>query len=221
MVFPLPLDLQPPREALVSVRLRICHPNHCIAPQLPTQRPIESTTPITRGLSQPHSSIPRSRPIAFSVAASVIRRSSLTVRLKFSPSLRSSLPVTLSISCRSLSSFSRSRADKPAALEVCFIDRPLQAPPGPALRVPRGDVVLPLAGHLQARLPQCRHHAGAVPDGLALDPLNQVVPDQLPGLGLDVPALRVTELPPLPPGAPAGSPAPAPDRPAGSTHARS
>ena len=46
------------------------------------------------------------------------------------------------------------------------------------------QVVLALARHLEARLPQGGNDIGPVPHRAVLDTLEQVVPDQVAGLGL-------------------------------------
>ena len=111
----------------------------------------------------------------------MVRGAFLATRREFSPSLSSSLAVNSSISCLSLSSRLRSRSVKSFAVEVLSIQFSFQPPPVPGLGVQRSEVVLALARHFEARLPQCGHDVGTVPRRAVLDALEQVVPDQVAG----------------------------------------
>ena len=64
-----------------------------------------------------------------------------------------------------------------------LVQRSLQSPPLPAVRIAGGHVVLALARHVESRLFQGGYHVGAVPNRAVLDPLRQVVPDQLARVG--------------------------------------
>ena len=64
-----------------------------------------------------------------------------------------------------------------------LVQRSFQSQPFPALRVADGEVVLPLTGHLEAGLLQEGDNIGAVLHPTALDPLQEVVADQLPRAG--------------------------------------
>ena len=64
-----------------------------------------------------------------------------------------------------------------------LVQRSFQSQPFPALRVADGEVVLPLTGHLEACLLQEGDDIGAVLHPTALDPLQEVIPDQLPRAG--------------------------------------
>ena len=64
-----------------------------------------------------------------------------------------------------------------------LVQRSFQPPPLSAIRVTGGQVVLALAGHLEAGRLQSTDHVGAVPHQAVLDPLQQVVADQLPRAG--------------------------------------
>ena len=64
-----------------------------------------------------------------------------------------------------------------------LVQRSFQSQPFPALRVADGEVVLAVAGHLEAGILQGGDHVGAVLHPAALDPLQEVVPDQLPRAG--------------------------------------
>ena len=68
-----------------------------------------------------------------------------------------------------------------------LVQRSLQPPPLPTVRIPGGDVAVALARHLKARFLQGGDDIGAAVDYAALDALDQVVPDQLARVGLEVP----------------------------------
>ena len=103
----------------------------------------------------------------------------LATRRELSPSRPSSLAVSSSISLRSASSRLRSRPVKSFALEVNSVQFSFQPPPVPGLGVQCRDVVLALARHLEARLPERGDDLVAVPHRPVLDALEQVVPDQV------------------------------------------
>ena len=92
-----------------------------------------------------------------------------------------------SISIRSVSSRRRSLAVKSLWFEVMLVQRSLQPPSFAAVRVPSGDVAVALARHFEARFLQGGDDIGAAVDYAALDALDQVVPDQLARVGLEVP----------------------------------
>ena len=113
------------------------------------------------------------------------RSALLATRREFSASRSSSLAVNSSISLRSLSSRLRSRTVKSFALESNSVQFSFQPPPVPRLRVQRGDVVHALARHFKARLAQRVDDLVAIPHRPVLDPLEQVVPDQVSGGGFE------------------------------------
>ena len=97
----------------------------------------------------------------------------------------SSLAVNSPISLRSPSSRSRSRSVKSFALEVKGVHPSFQPPTVSGLGVHRGQVVLALARHFQARLPERGDDIEAVFHRAVLDALEQVVPDQVAGGGFE------------------------------------
>ena len=103
---------------------------------------------------------------------------SLAAVLKLSPSLRSSRVAVASISIRSVSSFCRSLSVKSLWLEVMLVQRSLQPPPLPAVRIPRGSASLLKSWSRQRQGPR-GDDVGAALHGAVLDALHQVVPDQL------------------------------------------
>ena len=64
-----------------------------------------------------------------------------------------------------------------------LVQRSLQPPPLPAVRIPRGHVAVALARHVKARLLQGGDDVGAALHGAVLDALHQVVSYQLARLG--------------------------------------
>ena len=60
-----------------------------------------------------------------------------------------------------------------------LVQRSLQPPPLPAVRLPRGHVAGALARHFKAGLLEGGDHVGAALHGAVLDALHEVVPDQL------------------------------------------
>ena len=115
----------------------------------------------------------------------MVRSAFLATCREFSASRPSSLAVNSSISLRSLSSRLRSRSVKSFALEVKCVQFSFQPPPVPAVGVQRRDVVLALARHFEARLPQGGDDFVAIPHRSVLDTLEQVVPDQVAGGGFE------------------------------------
>jgi len=109
----------------------------------------------------------------------------LATRREFSASRFSSLAVNSSISLRSLSSRFLSRSLKSFAVEVNSVQSSFQPPAAPGLGVQRGDVVLALARHFEARLTQRGDDIVAVAHHAVLDALEQVVPDQAAGGGFE------------------------------------
>jgi len=67
-----------------------------------------------------------------------------------------------------------------------LVQRSLQPPPLPALRVVDGHVALALARHFEFRLLQRGDDIGAALHDAVLDALHEVVPDQLTRVGLDL-----------------------------------
>ena len=82
---------------------------------------------------------------------------------------------------RSLSSRLRNRSVKSFAFEVMCVQLSFQTPPVPRRGIQRRQVVLALARHLQARLPQGGDDIGPIPYRAVLDTLEQVVADQVAG----------------------------------------
>ncbi|MCY4600657.1 MAG: hypothetical protein OXF27_12155 [Acidobacteria bacterium] len=66
-----------------------------------------------------------------------------------------------------------------------LVHRSLQPPPLPGLRVAGGQVVLALARHVESGILQRGDDVGAAVHGAVLDPLHQVVADELARVGLD------------------------------------
>ena len=66
-----------------------------------------------------------------------------------------------------------------------LVQRSLQPPPLPALRVAGGHVALALPRHFEFRFLQRGNDIGAAVHDAVLDALHQVVPDQLAPVGLD------------------------------------
>ena len=128
----------------------------------------------------------RTFPTATSVSRSIVLSAFLATRREFSASRFSSLAVNSSISLRSFSSRLRSRSLKSFAVEVLSIQFSFQPPTVPGLRVQRGEIVLALARHFEARLPQCRDDLVAVAHHAVLDALEQVVPEQVAGGGFQL-----------------------------------
>jgi len=69
-----------------------------------------------------------------------------------------------------------------------LVQRSLQPPPLAVVGIPDGHVALALTGHFEAGVLQGGDHVGAAPHGAVLDTLREVVPDQLPRVGLVVQA---------------------------------
>ena len=173
------------RSTAVSIRVSMRVHSQRIVAQLPPQIPIQRLRPTTSGRSHALSSSARILPVASSVSRSMELSAFLTTRRELSPSRSSSLAVSSSISLRSCCSRLRSRSVKSFALEVNSVQPSFQPPPVAAFGVQRGDVVLALARHFEARLPQCRDDIGTIPHGSVLDALEQVVPDQVVGGGFE------------------------------------
>ena len=113
--------------------------------------------------------------------ASMVRSALPATRLESAPSRSSSLAVNSSVSRRSASSRLRSRSVNSFALEVKCVQLSFQPPPVPGRRIQDRQVVLALARHFEARLPQGGDDIGPVPHRAVLDTLEQVVPDQVAG----------------------------------------
>ena len=107
------------------------------------------------------------------------RSAFLAARRELSASRPSSLAVNSSISLRSVSSRLRIRSVSSFALEVKCVQPSFQPPPLSTLRITRGQIVLALAGHFEARLPERGDDVGPVPHRAVLDALEQVVADQV------------------------------------------
>ena len=132
----------------------------------------------TSGRSQARISNSRIRSVASAVSASMERSAPVATALKLSPSRASSRAAVSSIRFRSASSLPLNRDGKSFGLEVSLIQFSLQPPPLSAVRIAGGDVVLALAGHLQANILQRGDHVGAALDRAVLDALQQIVADQ-------------------------------------------
>jgi hypothetical protein len=124
-------------------------------------------------------------PVASSVSRSIVLSAFLATRREFSASRFSSLAVNSSISRLSFSSRLRRRSVKSFAVEVLSIQFSFQPPSVSGFGVQRGDVVLAPARHFETRLPQGGDDIGAVPHHAVLDALEQVVTDQVAGLGFE------------------------------------
>ena len=170
--------------ATVLIRLSMLADNQCIVAQLPSEIPRKRLRPITRGRTQARISRTCIRPVDAAISSSMECCASLAAVLKLSPSLRSSRVAVASISIHSVSSFCRSLSVKSLWLEVMLVQRSLQPPPLPAVRIPRGHVAVALARHVKARLLQGGDDVGAALHGAVLDPLHEVVPYQLARLCL-------------------------------------
>ena len=109
----------------------------------------------------------------------MVRGAFLTARREDSAGRASSLAVNSRVSLRSLSSRFRIRSVKSFGLEVKGVQPSLQPPTVSGLGVHRGQVVLALARHFQARLPERGDDIEAVFHHAVLDALEQVVPDQV------------------------------------------
>ena len=153
--------------------------NQRIVAQLPPKKPSQRLRPTIRGRCHALASNLRIRPVASSVSRSIVLSAFLATRREFSASRFSSLAVNSSISLRSLSSRFRSRSVKSFAVEVLSIQFSLETPAVPGLGVQCGQVVLALARHFEARLPQRGDDLGTVAHHAVLDALDQVVPDQV------------------------------------------
>ena len=145
--------------------------NQCIVAQLPPQMPRKRLMATTSGRSQARISNSRIRSVASAVSASMERSAPVATALKLSPSRASSRAAVSSIRFRSASSLPLNRDGKSFGLEVSLIQFSLQPPPLSAVRIAGGDVVLALAGHLQANILQRGDHVGAALDRAVLDAL--------------------------------------------------
>ncbi len=109
----------------------------------------------------------------------MVRGAFLTARREFPAGRTGSLAVNSSISRRSLPRRLRARPVKSFRLEVKGVQPSLQPPAVPGLGVHRGQVVLALARHFKARLPERGDDIEAVLHRAVLDALEQVVPDEV------------------------------------------
>ena len=109
----------------------------------------------------------------------------LTTRREFPAGRAGSLAVNSSISRRSLPRRLGVRSVKPFGLEVKGVQPSLQPPAVPGLGVQRGQVVLALARHFKARLPERGDDIEAVFHRAVLDALEQVVPDEVARRGFE------------------------------------
>ena len=115
----------------------------------------------------------------------MVRSAFLAARREFSASRASSLAVNSPISLRSFSPRFRIRSIESFGLEVKGVQPSFQPPTVSGLGVHRGQVVLALARHFQARLPERGDDIEAVFHRAVLDALEQVVPDQVAGGGFE------------------------------------
>ena len=127
----------------------------------------------------------RFRPVAASVSRSMVRGAFLTARREFPAGRAGSLAVNSPISRHSLSGRLRVRPVKSFGLEVKGVQPSLQPPAVPGLGVHRGEVVLALARHFKARLPERGDDIEAVFHRAVLDALDQVVPDEVAWRGFE------------------------------------
>ena len=143
-------------------------------------------SPAAAGRSHTRISRTLVRSVDASISASIERCALLAALLKLSPSRRRLLcAVIASICWRSFSCRFRSRAAESLRVEVMLVQRSLQPPPLPGLRVVGDDVVLALARHVEAGVPQRRDEVGAAAYDAVLDALHQAVADELARVGLD------------------------------------
>jgi len=115
----------------------------------------------------------------------MVRSAFLTARREFSAGRASSLAVNSRISLRALSSRRLLRPVESFRMEVKGVQPSLQPPAVPGLGVHRRQVVLALARHFQARLPERGDDIEAVFHRAVLDALDQVVPDQVSRRGFE------------------------------------
>ena len=165
--------------ATVSVWLWIPVHGHRIVAQLSAQTPSERLRPPASDRSQALGSSARVPPVVASVSRSMVRGAFVTARREFPAGRSGSLAVNSSISRRSLSRHLHLRSVKSFGLEVKGVQPSLQPPAVPGLGVHRGQVVLALARHFKARLPERGNDIEAVLHRAVLDALEQVVPDEV------------------------------------------
>ena len=169
----------------VSVRAGMRVQSHRIVAQLPPKMPSQRLRPTISGRSQASGSMARIRPVASSVSRSMVRGAFLAARREFPAGRASSLAVNSPVSRRSLPIRVPSRSVKSVALEVKGVQPSLQPPTVSGLGVHRGQVVLALARHFKARLPERGDDIETVFHRAVLDALEQVVPEQVAGRGFE------------------------------------
>ena len=159
--------------------------HHRIVAQLPAEMPSERFRPKISGFGQAFSGNVCIRAAASTVSRPMVRSAFLAARREFPARRASSLAVNFPVSLRSLSSRLLNRSVESSGLKVKGEQPSLQPPPVPRVGVHRGQVVLALARHFQARLPECGDDIEAVLHRAVLDALDQVVPDQVAGGGFE------------------------------------
>ena len=159
--------------------------DHRIVAQLPAKMPSEWFRPKIGGFGQAFSGNVCIRPVASTVSRPMVRSAFLAARREFPAGRASPFAVNFPVSLRSLSSRLLSRSVESSGLEVKGVQPSLQPPTVPGVGVHRGQVVLALARHFQARLPERGDDIEAVFHRAVLDALEQVVPDQVAGGGFE------------------------------------
>ncbi len=172
-------------SATASIRAGMLLDRHRIVAQLPAEMPSERFRPNVSGFGQAFCGNVCIRAASSSVTSPMVRSAFLAARREFSSGRPSSLTVNFPVSLRPLSSRLLSRSVGSFGLEVKGVQPSLQPPTVPGVGVHRGQVVLALARHFQARLPERGDDIEAVFHHAVLDPLDQVVSDQVAGGGFE------------------------------------
>ncbi|MDE2782840.1 MAG: hypothetical protein OXK77_07785, partial [Gemmatimonadota bacterium] len=125
--------------------------HHRIVAQLPAEMPSKRFRPKISGFGQAFSGNVCIRAAASAVSRPMVRSAFLAARREFPARRARSLAVNFPVSPRPLSSRLLSRSVESSGLEVKGVQPSLQPPTVASLRVHRGQVVLALARHFQAR----------------------------------------------------------------------
>ena len=139
-----------------SSRFSMLLDNHRIVPQPPPQIATKTLRPAAVVRRHTRVSTALVRPVDAAESASMERRALLAALLKLSPSRRRCAAPVCSIALRPVSHFCCSRSAKSLRVEVLLVQRSLQPPPLPALRVVGGHVALALARPRRVPLPSTR-----------------------------------------------------------------
>ncbi len=159
--------------------------DHRIVAELPAEMPSERFRPKFSGFGQALSGTVCIRATASTVSRPMVRSAFLAARREFPACRASSLTVNFPVSLRPLSGRLLSRSVESFGLEVEGVQPSLEPPTVSSLGVHHGQVVLALARHFQARLPERGDDIEAVFHHAVLDALDQVVPDQVAGGGFE------------------------------------